>query len=316
MAPPRTAATTAVRFRSCGTSNARNSAGNAASRPSASGSPRRRSPATAPTTVEVTHDVQQHPRADQHPRSVPSPRARHHPGLVHDHLRFQGLRSRPPFRYGATESPIGAYRAFRIAATDAAMAASRPAPRPPRTARTRRTSLPTSRSGPARPCPPLGPARRRRGRTRTPRRRGAAARPLRGTSTSREGVRAVLAAELAGGAGGAVAGPQRGHRRHGAMVSPQRIGSVVVPGSSQVVAPTSGRGSWIESRYIGSSWPATNPCGYASARPTTMPARMSSGRSPPSFATPRHRGPSPTPRSPRACGRTRPGPAGSIAATG
>ena len=59
---------------------------------------------------------------------------------------------------------------------------------------------------------------------------------------------------------GALWPPHREHRRHGAPVLPQGTGSVVVPGSSHEVAPSAGRGSCIESRYIG--WgPDTNPCG-------------------------------------------------------
>src|SRR5207249_4395682 len=77
---------------------------------------------------------------------------------------------------------------------------------------------------------------------------------------------------------GALWPPHRAHRRHRPPES-QVTGSVVDPGSSHVVAPSAGRGSWSDSRYIGSS-PATNPWGCDAPRPTTTPGDNGTGVGP------------------------------------
>ena len=56
------------------------------------------------------------------------------------------------------------------------------------------------------------------------------------------------------------------------------MGSVVVPGWSHVVAPSTGRGSCIDSR-CNESGPLTNPCGCRAPRPTTVPADSATGAS-------------------------------------
>src|SRR5712692_9948611 len=58
----------------------------------------------------------------------------------------------------------------------------------------------------------------------------------------------------------------------------QSIGSVVLPGSCQLVAPSFGRGNWIESSRRGSG-PLKKPCGCAAALPTTTPGESGTGSS-------------------------------------